>query len=332
MPFEAFLSETHARPTRASRFGFMASIAVHGPPITIFVTTWLTHAMLIGSSGQLPDQPTRGTYYIPISVYGQGPGSGGTGPTATASGGTSTPGTRPRVGLTGRSGRAGRRGLVAPREIKRLPAKATPWNDPFMLGSYASNDLHGAVGQTSGSGDDQPGTGNGSGSGGQGIGGGAGIGGRGGAGNGMLPTALERARSKETKPSANRGQAHKATERPADGEEDLPIGTDLEIVEDDGRAMRAAYISQDSAAYYRTHDDMPGLPAWLAGHREYSMLFRICVSTEGTVSNVVVLKSANADADQVLCTAIEKWRYRPRIVDGVARPFCHPIRIVYSRP
>src|SRR5436190_24326089 len=107
MPFEAFLSETHARPARAARFGFIASIAMRAPPITVFVTTWLTHAMLIGSSAMYPDsQPTRGTYYIPISIYGEGPGSGGGGDPASAI--AATGGSRPRAGLLGRSGRAGR--------------------------------------------------------------------------------------------------------------------------------------------------------------------------------------------------------------------------------
>jgi TonB family protein len=198
-----------------------------------------------------------------------------------------------------------------------------------MLGSYASNDLHGAVGHDSGSGNDQPGSGNGSGSTGNGSGGGAGAGA--GNGNGMLPAPPERAKDKEIA-KANHGEAHGQKDQSHEADDDQLIGSDLEVLLDDGRAVKAAYISQDSAAYYRTRDDMPGLPPWLAGHREYTMLFRICVTTEGTVSNVVVLKSANPDADQVLCTAIENWRYRPRIVDGVARPFCHPIRIVYSRP
>jgi hypothetical protein len=327
MPFEAFLSDNHARPARASTFGFIASIAMHGPPITLFVTTWLTHAMLIGSSGLYPDTPpTHGTYYIPISMWGEGPGNGGAVSGATPGPGTS--GNRPRSGLLGRSGRAGRRGLVAPREIKRLPAKST-WNDPFMLGSYASNDLHGAVGHDSGSGDDRGINGNGSGAVGLGNGGAAG---EGGAGNGLI-AAGNRTKAKESAAAkVSHGDAHGQGKDHAQEEDDQPIGSDLDVVLDNGRAVKAAYISQDSAAYYRTHDDMPGLPAWLAGHRDYAMLFRICVTTEGTVSNVVVLKSANEEADQVLCTAIQKWRYRPRIVDGSPRPFCHPIRIVYSRP
>jgi TonB family protein len=327
MPFEAYLSETHARPRRASRFGFIASLAMHGPPITLFVTTWLTHAMLIGSSALYPEtQPTHGTYYIPISIYGEGPG-GGSAATANAAPG----GNRPRAGLLGRSGRAGRRGLVAPREVKRLPA-TTPWNDPFMLGSYASSDAHGAQGTTSGSGDDRDGSGNGSGLAGAGHGGGLGPGG---AGNGMLAaTVVDRAAEKKKgQPSAHNGLAQ-GKPHSAEGEDDQEIGSDLNVVLDDGRQVKAAYISQDSAAYYRTEDsNFPRLHEayWPAGRREWAMLFRICVSTDGSVSNVSVLKSASDEVDHLVCAAIQSWRYRPRIVDGTPRPFCHPIRIIYAR-
>ena len=325
MPFEAFLSETRKRPQRTSRMGFAASFALHGPPMTWFMATWLTHAMLIGSSAMYPETVvSHGTYYVPISFYGEGPGGGNPAAAEAAPGGS-----HPRSGLLGRSGRAGRRGLVAPREVKRLPPK-TAWSDPFVLGSYASSDPHGALGQTSGGGDDRSGSGNGSGLVGQGRGGGVGPGG---GGNGLLAsTVVDRAKDK-AEAKQKKGKGGEGHREHGELEDDHEIGTDLDVVVDEGRPpVRAAYISQDSAAYYRTHDDMPGLPAWLAGHRDYAMLFRICVSTEGTVSNVVVLKSANEEADQILCNAIQKWRYRPRIVDGSPRPFCHPIRIVYSRP
>jgi hypothetical protein len=327
MAFEAFLNETHRRPPRTTRIGFVASVALHGPPLGWFVATWLTHAMLIGSSAMYPETVlNHTTYYVPISFYGEGPG-GGNPTTAEAAPG----GTHARSGLLGRSGRAGRRGLVAPRDVKRLAAK-TAWNDPFLLGSYASNDPHGAQGSSSGTGDDRAGNGNGSGLVGQGRGGGVGAGG---GGNGMLASIITDRSKDKNEPKKAKGsegtKEHKG--KLGDPDDDHEIGSEIEVVTEEHRPpVRAAYISQDSAAYYRTHDDMPGLPAWLAGHREYAMLFRICVSTDGTVSNVVVLKSANEEADQVLCNAIQKWRYRPRIVDGSPRPFCHPIRIVYSRP
>jgi hypothetical protein len=328
MPFEAFLSETHSRPPRASAFGFLASLAMHGPPITLFVTTWLTHASLIGSSGVYPEtQPRRGTFYIPISIYGEGPGGGGD-PTSRA---VASGGTRPRAGVLGRSGRAGRRGLVAPREVKRLPSKTT-WNDPFMLGSYAVPSARGAVGHDSGEGDDHAGGGMGSGNVGFGTGGGPMMGG---VGNGMIAaTLVERSKTSASDKKTSHGAAHnKGKERAAaDGEDDLEIGTDLSFLLEDGRQVKAAYISQDSAAYYRIEDPMPTLHAyWTPGRREWAMLFRICVSPDGTVSSVSVLKSGSDEVDQVFTATMKTWRYRPRVIDGAARPFCHPIRIIYAR-
>src|SRR3954469_3899704 len=224
MPFEAFLQETHRRPPRTSRFGFAASAVLHGPPLTWFMASWLTHAMLIGSSAMYPETVmNHGTYYVPISLFGQGPGGGNPATAEAAPGGTHA-----RSGLLGRSGRAGRRGLVAPREVKRLPSK-TPWSDPFMLGSYASNDPHGALGQSAGSGDDHAGNGNGSGLVGQGRGGGIGAGG---GGNGLLAASIvernkEKAEAKKGKASA--GKDHKEH---ADPDDDHEIGTDLDVVID----------------------------------------------------------------------------------------------------
>ena len=127
MAFEAFLNETHRRPPRTTRIGFAASVALHGPPLGWFVASWLTHAILIGSSAMYPETVlNHGTYYVPISFYGQGPGGGN--PTAAEA---APGGTHPRSGLLGRSGRAGRRGLIAPREVKRLPSKtANAWRWP----------------------------------------------------------------------------------------------------------------------------------------------------------------------------------------------------------
>jgi hypothetical protein len=330
MPFEAFLAETHARPSRAARFGFLASIAMHGPPITLFVTTWLTHAMLIGSHGlHLEAQQRRGTFFIPISLYGQGAGGGGDPASPVVANG----GSQPRAGLLGRSGRAGRRGLLAPREIKRFPAK-TEWSDPFMLGSYAAPSARGSIGSDAGHGDGHGGDGAGSGLSGHGTGGGPVSGG---VGNGMIAaTMVDRAKEKtsEKKLAAGEGQ-NRGRECGAAGADDYQIGADIELIIDDGRFMKAAYISQDSAAYYRTDEYYPRLyheVYWPPGKREWTMLFRICVSTEGGVSTVAVLQSANDEVDRVVSTALQSWRYRPRMVDGGARPFCHPIRIIYSRP
>jgi hypothetical protein len=56
-------------------------------------------------------------------------------------------------------------------------------------------------------------------------------------------------------------------------------------------------------------------------------LFRICVSTEGHVSEVKVLKSADALVDDDWLAVIRRWEYRPYSLDGRAIPFCHAARI-----
>ena len=46
---------------------------------------------------------------------------------------------------------------------------------------------------------------------------------------------------------------------------------------------------------------------------------------------MTVRHSSGTDADAILSRTIKNWRYRPRVVMGSPRPFCHPIRIVYKR-
>jgi len=52
---------------------------------------------------------------------------------------------------------------------------------------------------------------------------------------------------------------------------------------------------------------------------------------EDYFSGVTFQAGANEDVDALVSSAIRSWRYRPRIVGGTARPFCHPMRIEYSR-
>lgn len=56
-------------------------------------------------------------------------------------------------------------------------------------------------------------------------------------------------------------------------------------------------------------------------------LFRICVSTEGHVSEVKVLKSADSLVDDDWLATIRRWEYRPYSLDGRNIPFCHAARI-----
>jgi len=73
------------------------------------------------------------------------------------------------------------------------------------------------------------------------------------------------------------------------------------------------------------------LPLALARTGEtYTALLRLCVSAEGAVTSVQVLKGAGAALDGQFPSVMGRWRYRPLVVDGVATPFCYPLRYEVS--
>jgi protein TonB len=66
----------------------------------------------------------------------------------------------------------------------------------------------------------------------------------------------------------------------------------------------------------------PGMSVW--------GVFRICVAANGNVSDVTIIKSADALVDNDWIAKMKTWRYRPYSVDGRPVPFCHPARIVVN--
>lgn len=62
----------------------------------------------------------------------------------------------------------------------------------------------------------------------------------------------------------------------------------------------------------------------------YTALLRLCVSAEGGVTSVQVLKGAGAALDGQFPSVMGRWRYRPLMVDGVATPFCYLLRYEVS--
>lgn len=88
--------------------------------------------------------------------------------------------------------------------------------------------------------------------------------------------------------------------------------------------------SRETVQALRLQDDFPRLPDGVrdAG-TAYTCFVQICVSREGTVDGVTV-RGAPPLLEQALRGAISTWRYRPWVQGGVARPFCHPMRIDYS--
>jgi TonB family protein len=92
-----------------------------------------------------------------------------------------------------------------------------------------------------------------------------------------------------------------------------------------------AAISAGEASYLRTYETFPSLPRslWISG-RTYHVLVEVCVTDGGRVADVLVRSGAAPELDRTLVSAVRSWRYRPRIVAGAARPFCHLMKMEYS--
>jgi protein TonB len=56
-------------------------------------------------------------------------------------------------------------------------------------------------------------------------------------------------------------------------------------------------------------------------------LFKICVSTQGQVSDVKMVSSAEPDVASGWTDVIRLWQYRPFTLDGRPTPFCHPLML-----
>jgi outer membrane biosynthesis protein TonB len=90
-------------------------------------------------------------------------------------------------------------------------------------------------------------------------------------------------------------------------------------------------ISSGEAGYLRTYESYPSLPRslWVVG-RVYSVLTQICVSARGEVSDVAIKRGAAPELDRAVTAALRSWRYRPRMVEGAPRPFCHLMKLDFT--
>jgi protein TonB len=69
------------------------------------------------------------------------------------------------------------------------------------------------------------------------------------------------------------------------------------------------------------------LPPPLARSGEtYVAMLRICVSAQGSVTGVQLMKGASPAIDAQFPRVIGRWRYRPLLADGQATPFCYLLR------
>jgi outer membrane biosynthesis protein TonB len=56
----------------------------------------------------------------------------------------------------------------------------------------------------------------------------------------------------------------------------------------------------------------------------------VCVSARGEVSDVAIKRGAAPELDRAVAMAMQSWRYRPRMVAGAPRPFCHLIKLDFT--
>ena len=99
-----------------------------------------------------------------------------------------------------------------------------------------------------------------------------------------------------------------------------------------GGAHGLPYVSRREATSLRTYDFFPRLPASLwRGEHAYVVMVELCVSEEGRVSDAALVVRTSPELDPVVLDAVRTWRYRPRLVDGRAGPFCHVVTIKYER-
>jgi protein TonB len=66
------------------------------------------------------------------------------------------------------------------------------------------------------------------------------------------------------------------------------------------------------------------------GGIKFTARLRICVSAQGTVTDVKILQGADPAIDPQFPVVLRRWRYRPFTVDGRAVPFCYPIQYELS--
>jgi len=77
----------------------------------------------------------------------------------------------------------------------------------------------------------------------------------------------------------------------------------------------------------------PGMKEWpfqcQAVRARPDLDVKVCVSTQGAVSDAVIVHGPTDPSSETLRAAILRWRYRPFAPDGTPTPFCHLMRISY---
>ena len=79
-------------------------------------------------------------------------------------------------------------------------------------------------------------------------------------------------------------------------------------------------------------DDVTKTEIQRAGKTQFMVPVKVCVATNGAVSDVRMLKSSDLPAyDQKLNREIRKWRYTPFTVNGMPAPACGMVNFAYRQ-
>jgi protein TonB len=100
----------------------------------------------------------------------------------------------------------------------------------------------------------------------------------------------------------------------------------------DGPKMVAPNIGSGQLAVNVQQDPYkPRMPPALnrAGNTIWGM-FKVCVTAQGTVQDVKVIKGADPLADNEWMAKIRTWRYKPYSINGRPVPFCYPLRLTVT--
>jgi hypothetical protein len=95
-----------------------------------------------------------------------------------------------------------------------------------------------------------------------------------------------------------------------------------------GRLAKALLAIDSNADEYRVK-----LPPSLArAEMKLSAVVKMCVSAEGKVADLKLLKPADPAIDAQIPAVLGKWRYKPLVVDGRAVPFCYVLQYEIASP
>jgi protein TonB len=90
------------------------------------------------------------------------------------------------------------------------------------------------------------------------------------------------------------------------------------------KPVAAKMLAPQMGALQKISGDDPNFPAALRrSGMIYVVLSKICVSRQGTVDSVSILKGTDPTLDNNVVSTVKGWRYRPLLADSNAVPFCY---------